>query len=167
MLHVAQSLVEAVRAAPNASALYEPIQLAIELEHSTLPPYLAALFSLDAGRNKAIAAILKTVVNDEMLHMAIMANLLNAIGGEPAMNDPAFVPKYPGKLPMSVGNGVLVGIAPFSIELVRDVFMKIEEPETPLEFPERALEALEALGPRYATIGEFYRALSDKLGEYG
>ena len=32
-------------------SLHEHLQWAIELDHSTLPPYLCALYSLDAARN--------------------------------------------------------------------------------------------------------------------
>ena len=63
--------------------------------------------------------------------MAIVANLINAIGGKPDMAGEEFIPKYPGHLPMTIGD-LVVGLKKFSRELVHDVFMKIEEPETPL-----------------------------------
>jgi hypothetical protein len=43
--------------------------------------------------------------------------------------------------------------------------MKIEEPETPIVFPTAALATLAA--PEFATIGQFYHALIDKIRELG
>ncbi len=167
MLRISQDHIEAVRAAETGQDLHDPIKRAIELEHSTLPPYLTALYSLDPAKNKAVAALLRSIVRDEMLHMAIMCNLLNALDGEPALTDPGFIPNYPGPLPMNIGKGLVVGLEPFSIPLVRDVFMTIEEPESPLVFPDRphtfALELLED----FATIGEFYKSLIKKLQDLG
>ena len=44
--------------------------------------------------------------------MAIDCNILNAIGGTPKIDDPCFVPRYPGHLPGGVGS-LIVGLAPF------------------------------------------------------
>lgn len=35
-----------------------------------------------------------------MLHFAILANVLNAIGGQPEFDKPEFVPIYPDTLPL-------------------------------------------------------------------
>ena len=99
--------------------------------------------------------------------MTIAANVLLALGGQPVIDRPGFIPAYPSTLPMSIGDGLTVGLAKFSLDLVRDVFMKIEEPETAIEFPVGAAEAALATGPAYATIGEFYRAIIDKIVAFG
>jgi len=41
--------------------LREHVQGALELEHSTLPPYLCALFSIHAGSNLESVEIIKSV----------------------------------------------------------------------------------------------------------
>src|SRR5437763_223683 len=41
--------------------LRRDLQWAIELEHSTIPPYLCALYSLDPDRNPAAAQVVATV----------------------------------------------------------------------------------------------------------
>jgi len=64
-------------------SLREHLQWAIELEHATLPPYLTALYSLDPERNPAAVEVLSSVFVEEMLHLALAANLLNAVGGAP------------------------------------------------------------------------------------
>jgi hypothetical protein len=101
-------------------------------------------------------------VLQEMLHMALDCNILNAVGGNPKIDDPAFVPKYPGPLPGGVENDLIVPLAPFSKQLVNDTFMVIEEPEDPLHFPVvKAL--LEAAQP--VTIGQFYAGIIQQIKE--
>src|SRR5437016_10860321 len=111
------------------------LQKAIELEHSTIPPYLYALYSVKPYQNAEIAGLIKSVVLEEMLHMSLDCNILNAIDGAPVIDRPDFIPSYPGPLPGQVESDLTVPLAPFSKQLVYDVFMVIEEPEDPLHFP--------------------------------
>src|SRR5687767_925385 len=134
MITIKRELFEALESG-DKQAVLSALQQAIELEHSTIPPYLYALYSLVPGKNDSIAEIIESVVVEEMLHMTLVSNILNALGGSPQIDSPDFVPDYPGPLPGSVESQLIVGLAPFSIDLVHDVFMTIEEPEDPLEFP--------------------------------
>ena len=145
----------------SIDGLRSALQAAIELEHSTIPPYLYALYSLKPGTNGEIGELLLSVIGQEMLHMALDCNILNAIGGSPDIDHPRFIPKYPGPLPGSVEAGLIVPLAPFSKQLVHDVFMVIEEPETPLQFP--VLKTAEAAAPSPETIGEFYAAIKKQI----
>src|SRR5437588_4903899 len=99
-------------------------QTAIELEHSTIPPYLCALYSLDAQKkndaqkndeqkNQFAYQVIQSVVMEEMLHMIQAANILAAIGGRPALNNPKFIPEYPTFLPHS-DDAFKVGLQKFS-----------------------------------------------------
>lgn len=163
MIRLDRKVIEAVQAAAVREDLYPWLQNAIELEHSTIPPYLTAMFSLKPGTNDEIARLIGSIVQEEMLHMTIVGNILIAIGGHPAINLPRFIPKYPGPLPMAIGgSGFEVGIEAFSLPLVHDIFMEIEKPEHPI--PVKTLE-LEAV-PDFATIGEFYGALAKKIAEF-
>jgi hypothetical protein len=146
--------------------IQDALQRAIELEHATLPPYLTALYSLVPGKNLEISDILNGIVIQEMQHMALAANILNAIGGKPNIANYDFVPRYPGGLPFHIGdrNGVRfdVPLRGFSLELVPDVFMRIEEPDLPLIFPvAKPLRAVDE--PDFQTIGDFYRNLRSEL----
>jgi len=140
--------------------LRKALQTAIELEHSTIPPYLYALYSLKPGTNGEIAHLLLSIIRQEMLHMALDCNILNAIDGSPDIDKPRFIPKYPGPLPGAVESGLIVPLAPFSKQLVHDVFMVIEEPEDPLHFP--VLKSA-ASGAPSETIGEFYAGIKDQI----
>ncbi|NJB87371.1 hypothetical protein GGR26_003151 [Lewinella marina] len=135
------------------AGLKTALQTALELEHATIPPYLYALYSLQPGFNQRVVEMLRSVVLEEMLHMSLCCNLLNAIGGAPVLNAPDFLPVYPGPLPGAVA-GVEVPLAPISNTLIKEVFMEIEEPENPLSLP---------LVPGPLTIGQFYGKIKRQL----
>ena len=139
-------------------SLRERLQWAIELEHFTLPPYLCALYSLDAVRNPEAAKAVASVLVEEMLHMTLAANLLNAIGGRPQLDTPQMLQVYPRCLPHGVclphgDRSFEVPLLPFGPEAL-DVFLKIEQPATRGDQPE---------SDRYETIGQFYEAVRDGL----
>lgn len=164
MLRIRGEIIQGIRSAKSAVDLYKYLHGAIELEHSTIPPYLQALYSIKHDANTIVADLIRSIVVEEMLHMTIAANILIAIGGEPAINKPDFIPSYPGPLPMNVHEGLAVGLAPLSKPLISGVFMEIEMPENPQHFPV-GLAVAAAAG--YATIGLFYAAIVEKLKELG
>lgn len=144
--------------------LKQALQKAIVLELSTLPPYLYAAFTIRNGTNEAARLRIDSIIREEMVHMGLACNVLNAIGGAPVLADVFVVPTYPGPLPYSIGTTAgdpfLVSLLPFSPGAM-DQAMKIEEPEDPLHFP----EAAELSEPTYQTIGQFYDALDKALGQ--
>ena len=163
MLKISRAWIEGVEQAVRKEDLYLYLQNAIELEHATIPPYLTAMFSLKPGTNEEIRHLIRSIVIEEMLHLTVSANILVAIGGSPQINTPEFIPNYPGPLPMGIGGqGFVVGIEPFSKQLVHDVFMVIEEPEDPIP-----IATLAAADEEFGTIGEFYRAIQKKIVELG
>ena len=143
--------------------LKRALQNAIELEHATIPPYLYALYSIKPGANLEVAGLVTSIVMQEMLHMALDCNILNAIDGKPKIDYPKFVPKYPGPLPGEVESELIVPLAPLAKQLVKDVFMVIEEPEDPLHFP--VIKDLLAAGKPPQTIGQFYAGIIEQLRE--
>jgi len=123
------------------------------------------VLSFKAVRNHEIAGLIRAITGQEMLHMCIACNILIALGGEPQIDKAGFVPDYPGPLPMHVGGaGFQVGIEAFSIALVKNTFMVIEEPEHPIPVDKSRLLSAEQ---DYRTIGQFYDALKQKLTELG
>ncbi len=152
---------EVIRAT-SAAELLPVVQKVIELEHATIPPYLCGYFTIQQGSNQESADIIRSVVVEEMLHLTIACNLMNALGGKPAIDTPNFVPNYPGELPFGIGDHFKVHLRKCSIDQVRDVFMKIEEPEDPIDVPVM-MEAPMAVMDIDLTIGALYQALSAKL----
>ena len=124
------------------------LQWAIELEHATLPSYLCALYSLDPSRNAEAAEVVHSVFLEEMLHLALAANLLNAVGGRPVLDHPALVPGYPRQLPHSAPP-IDVPLVPFGRDAV-ELFLTIERPCASDAPPQ---------SDGYRTIGQFYEAI--------
>ena len=113
-----------------------------------MPPYLCALYSLDRDRNPEVAKIVCSVFVEEMLHMTLAANLLNAVGGRPRIDTPQMLAPYPRSLPHADGS-FEVSLLPFGPEAL-ELFLKIEQPSAPDADPE---------SDRYETIGQFYDAI--------
>ena len=129
------------------------LQAALQLEFSTVPVYLSAAFSL-TDENESIADLIARVAQEEMLHMAVVANLMNACSIPPDIKGSA--PVYPYSLD-ALDPPIRLDLKSFSLELVEDMFMRIETPEEPRVFPE--LSVLTRQAPR--TIGQFYEAIID------
>ena len=130
------------------------LQTAIEVEHSTIPPYLCGLYSIKEGSNLEAAQIVKSVVVEEMLHMILVANVLNAIGGSPRLNNSEFIPKYPTFLPHS-DDAFCVNLEKFSKPAI-ETFLRIERPAKPSAPPEAY---------RYHSLAQFYAAIELGLRE--
>lgn len=145
----------------TVESLREHLQTAIEIEHATLPPYLCALYSIKPGANQEAVEVIHSVVLEEMLHLTLAANLLNAIGGQPVVDAPELLPVHPAVLPHSNG-AIEVALRPFSPAGLQ-TFMAIEKPSAPDSRPEA--EGWETIGQFYAAIGEALERLSDELGE--
>lgn len=142
-------------------SLREHLQWAVELEHATLPPYLCALYSLDPGRNPEAAQVVGSVFAEEMLHLALAANLLNAVGGRPRLDMPGMLPPHPRTLPHG-DRSLDLSLVPFGPEAL-EMFLCLEQPAPPSAPPES--DGYETIGQFYAAIEQGLRHLCDRLGE--
>lgn len=106
--------------------LREYLYRGLQLEHATLPPYLTALYSLKPETNSDARHVIRVVAVEEMLHLTLVANVLNAVGGTPDLTKRGFVPNYPTRLPCGVGD-FEVHLRPFSREAL-ETFLMIEKP---------------------------------------
>lgn len=147
----------------SAEDLMQALQLAIELEHATIPPYLCALYSIKPGTNIEVAELIRSVVVEEMLHMALVANIFISIGGHPNIGHARFVPQYPGPLPGGLRSNLIVRLRRCSIPQIRDCFMSIEEPEVTTEIRRMQLMRADAAIEHKYTIGWFYDQITDAL----
>ena len=158
----------------TVNALRTQLAKAIQLEHSAIPPYLTALYSIMPGCNVDAVQIFRVVAVEEMLHLTLAANLLNAVGGKPDLTRPGFVSCYPAPL-VDGETDFEVGLAPFGRDLINTV-LNIERPamagaDGKPSIVTRCRRHRSPLIPsppgrpdlRYYSIGEFYRAILDGI----
>jgi hypothetical protein len=139
--------------------LRDHLALAMRVELSTIAPYLYAMYSLEDPRSEA-ARLLMSIVAEEMLHLALAANLLTAVGGEPGFLDPSLLPVHPGVLAHHRPE-LPLHLAPVSVETIRSTFMVIERPGAAGAPPE---------DDEYHSLGQFYAAVEagiERLAEEG
>lgn len=133
------------------------VQTAIEIEFATLPPYLYAKFSIPENSNPAASSRIESIVREEMIHMCLACNIMNAIGGSPNIVPPS----YPGHLPGDVAGDLEIHLYPFS-EAAMKQGMDIETPVDPVDPPQlKAAFLAEVSEP--VTIGEYYARLDAAL----
>jgi hypothetical protein len=134
--------------------LREHLKLAIQVELSTVPPYLYAMYSIEDEGSTA-AKLIRSVVAEEMLHAALAANVLLAVGGRPGFASAEMIPRYPSELAHH-HPPLHMRLEPCSPALVRDLFLVIERPEVH-EAPPQA--------DQFETLGQFYHALEIAMTE--
>ena len=129
--------------------LHDKLQQALYLEWSTIPVYLTSLYSIVEGCNHEIYELIQSVVREEMLHFAQVANTLVALGVTPQIDNDVVSKAMFGKTPRLPG-GVLpnlkVSLEKLSLKHVRRLFMAIEVPQS-------------RTNPQKHTIGWFYHEI--------
>lgn len=137
------------------------LQTAIGVEFGTLPPYLYAMLSIPPDEDTTAASRIRSIVLQEMIHMCLACNILNAIGGDPALTPPVYPGPLPGDIGPPGGEPLEIHLLPFSKDAMAQG-MNIEQPEDPPDFP--IIEAMmKAAPPETVTIGQFYAALDRQL----
>jgi hypothetical protein len=158
---------------------------AAEIEHNLLCSYLYAAFSLKRGEEDGLspaewAAVQRWrnsvlgVAIEEMSHLALVNNLLVALGGAPHF-DRSNLPLPAGYHPA----GFIIRLAPLT-KATLDHFIYLERPEDaavpegagryqrrPLLERQMTPGTLSPSTPDYETIGEFYAEIRASLAEFG
>lgn len=130
------------------------VQGAIDIEFATLPPYLYTSLTILPDTNAPAKSRMQSVIMQEMIHMCLASNIMNAIGGTVMITPP----HYPGSLPHDVGGSLIVHLYPFSEQAMAQG-MAIEAPLEPID--PRVLRATP--GDQTVTIGEYYERLKAVL----
>jgi hypothetical protein len=164
---------------------------AAQVEHLIMCQYLYAAFSLKAGPEDGLTAeqaaavarwreVLTGIAVEEMLHLALVFNVMTAIGAAPPLSRPNF-PRRSDDLP----GGVQFRLLPFGTDSLTH-FLYLERPEgmervdaaefVPAIPPRKPIEPGEAISRAqdFGTVGHLYRgieqglaALADRFGERG
>ncbi|MEU4843677.1 ferritin-like domain-containing protein [Streptomyces gilvosporeus] len=130
------------------------LQAAMEVEHLTIPVYMTGMYTITPGTNRTAYFVLRSVLLEEMLHMTLAANLLNAVGGEPKVGRKEFVAPYPVQLPFSSRKLPKIGLQHFSPKAL-ETFLTIERP--------RAMAPKPQPGDGWTSIGQFYDCIRKGL----
>ncbi|MEX2498512.1 MAG: ferritin-like domain-containing protein [Wenzhouxiangellaceae bacterium] len=150
--------------------LREHLQFAIQLEYWTIPFYMSAMYSVKDPTSNAYKLV-NSVVNQEMLHLQLAANVANAFETEIDLEHAFITPVYEGQtVPHLMFSAGEIGrdpvdpgqsYAPYSAEIGPldeariNTMCLIEYPEDDVDQPPPLKQDV----TEYSTIGEFYRAL--------
>lgn len=145
----------------DISHLRQHLQYAVDLEFWTIPFYMAAMYSIK-DRTTDAYQLVRTVVNQEMLHLQSAANVANAYGLSPTFKAPVYqgttVPHlvFSGDDPAEVDKFKPYSAEIGPLDLLRiNAMCLIEIPEDltgePPELNEHVTE--------YGSIGQFYQAV--------
>ena len=159
---------EEVKKAPerHLENLRAHLQGALQVELFTLPPYLTALLSIPDGQaNLWPAQVMRSVIMEEMLHMTLVANLLNAVGGQVVLDEGCILQRYPSRIPFS-GLAFDVELQPLSSEGI-NTLRKVEVPEqlAPKNPPKDYDLGFTSLSEYYFVVESMLHTLSEALGE--
>ena len=139
------------------------LQVGVQLEFATIPPYLTALYSIKEGYNSEIRKLIRSVAMQEMIHMAQVANILIAIGGVPRIDSKETVPSYPTVgLPGNVLPNLTVTLEKLTLQHVYKVFMGIEVPHNESVTDNTTGEQIAE-----NTIGQFYDSIAQCVTSLG
>jgi hypothetical protein len=159
----------------DIDGLRRHVYAAMQLEHATIPIYLTALYSIVPGTNSEGYHIIRAVAVEEMLHLTLVCNLMNAIGGKADLTNPGFTPNYPAYLPDGEED-FMAGLRPFSREAI-ETFLNIERPASLNDSgsnkrhrPRKAAmlsagHTGDADEEHFFSIGEFYKAIEIGLDD--
>ncbi len=148
----------------NVAELQGSLLTAIQLEFSTIPPYLCAEWSINSDSNgdpSDVNGMIHGVVMQEMLHFGLACNMYTATGGslDGEIAAPDFVPVYPTNgLPGGVHPGLLVSLLPVGSQVLQ-TFMSIEYPEVTPVVQQPDMPPPPA-PPTPPTIGQFYQVIA-------
>ncbi len=146
------------------TALLALLQTAMDLELATIPPYMTALLSIRPGANRLAANHIRSVLMEEMLHMALVGNLMYSLGGQVQIGGKR-CPSFPMRLQFEgdtfQDRQFDIHLARFSQQVV-ETFMQVELP-TGLA-PGWKMQPLELIVPGIA-IGDFYDKIESSLNE--
>ncbi len=142
--------------------LKDHLQAAVDLEFWTIPFYISAMYSIKE-RSSQVYQLLRTVVNQEMLHLQCAANIANAYGLSPTMKAPQYEGTTIPHLDFSLDNPQAIApYEPYTAE-IGSLDLQHINAMCLIEIPDYASGekkiVLQSKIEEYGSIGEFYRAL--------
>ena len=148
----------------NKENLKEQLQIGLKLELATIPLYMTSLYSIGDGCNTQVYKTIRGILMQEMLHLALVGNIINAMkGGHPIIDHPDVAPKYPTVgLPGCVHPSLNVNLEKVSRKHIYDVPLVLEMPKLTC-----VTEKFAELDDQHNTIGEFYTEIEECMEKLG
>lgn len=148
--------------------LRQHFQAAVELEMWTIPYYMSAMFSIKDRASEAYQLI-QSVVNQEMLHVQLVANAGNAFGFKPSFPPPVYqgqsIPHLDFRIdkpdPRKEFSPYSAEIGPLD-ELRINGMCLVEYPEWKTGHKPQLKDTVS----EYGSIGEFYDALEYGMAQF-
>jgi hypothetical protein len=140
----------------NIKTLKSALRGAQDIEFATIPMYLTALWSI-VDQDHLAAKALRAIVHEEMLHLAIVCNLLSGLGDRPVLTGPR-APTFPGKFPGNVHPNLVLKLQGYCDDSL-NTFLQIERPDKRIKIMNGQREVPQRFSRGSYTIGRFYRAL--------
>ena len=145
----------------DRAALAEMLRAAMKIELTTIPLYATACYTISevgdyariapAEANAEPREVIRQVMLEEMLHLSLAGNILNAIGGDVILNRAEAIPAYPCAI-LPSGKGPVARLRRFSKDQVR-LFREIER--APVNFE----KVKDGDWRKAETIGGFYHCV--------
>ena len=107
--------------------LKELLNNAVILEFATIPIYLQAMWTIKDNKCE-VAKSIRNIFQEEMLHMAMVCNMIAGIGGEPKIYNTENRLSFPSGLPGGVHPKLFLYLEGLNDSSLRN-FMEIELPE--------------------------------------
>jgi rubrerythrin len=157
------SLPKLINREDRLALLKQTLQQAVELEFATIPVYLTALWSIKNNLDP-VAKSIRNVVQEEMLHLSLVANVLTSIGGKPRIYDTSERGlRFPAHLPGQVHPELILRLSGLTDDALDD-FLEIELPQGDIDIAPYASKYSHAHGENHsATIGALYDAINQEF----
>ncbi|ARV05295.1 hypothetical protein BTO04_00675 [Polaribacter sp. SA4-10] len=145
----------------NLEHLKVHLQSAVDLEFWTIPFYMSAMYSIKDKSSESYQLI-RTIVNQEMLHLQCASNIANAYGLSPSIDAPVYEGTTIPHLDFSLDNQEVIKpylpytaeIGPLDLNHINAMCL-IEIPD----YETREKVPLFSKVEEYGSIGAFYEAL--------
>lgn len=138
--------------------LHQHLQYAVDLEFWTIPFYLSAQLSVIDRRSEAYQLI-QTIVNQEMLHLQLVANVANAYGHSPSFDAPRYEGQAIPHLDFALDTpNPTSKFSPYSAE-IGSLDSERLNAMCLIEYPAWGVPPYSDTTTEYGSIGEFYEAL--------
>lgn len=135
----------------SRETLQRQLQLAVQVEFSTIPLYATSLYTIVENCNVEAQQIMRNIIIQEMLHFAQASNILIAIGGNVTIDSNDTIPQYPlYPLPGGILPNLTLTLEKYTMQHVYENFMALEVPmKTDVPVPHE----------QWNTIGQFYKEI--------